>query len=113
MQPQLQPVEIEAVIMSDHDFPIQHALRRQSRTQRVQQFGKVPVQRLLIAALDKNLIPVAKNKRPKAIPLGLKDPVIAGRQLLNPFGKHRQHRRIHGKVHGFMLPRAFLVDFNY
>ena len=34
MQPQLQPIEIEAVIMNDHDFSIQHALRRQTRKQR-------------------------------------------------------------------------------
>jgi hypothetical protein len=106
MQSQLQPIEIEAVIMSDHDFSIQHALRRQSRKQRVDQFGKVPVQRLLVAALNENLSPVAENERPKAIPLGLKDPVVAGRQFRNPFGKHRQHRRIHGKVHELMLSRA-------
>ncbi len=77
MQPQLQLIEIEAVIMSDHDFAIQHTLRRQSRKQRVHKFGEVPVQGLLVAALNEKLIPVAEDKRPEAIPLGLKDPVAA------------------------------------
>jgi hypothetical protein len=103
MQPQLQLIEIEAVIVGDHDFPIQHALQRQGRPQGIQQFGKVPVQRLLVTALNENLVPIAENKRPEAVPLGLKDPVVAGRQLLNPFGEHRQHWRIHGKVHEIML----------
>jgi hypothetical protein len=103
MQSQLQLIEVETVIMSDHDFAIQHALRRRSGKQRIHKFRKVPVQRLLVAALDEKLSPVAENERPKTIPLGFKDPTIASRQFLDPFGKHRKDGRIHGEVHELML----------
>ena len=67
--------------------------------QRLEQLGKVAVQRLLVAALDQDLVAVAKDQRAKAIPLRFEDPVAACRQFADSLGEHRQNRRVHGKMH--------------
>ncbi len=99
MQPQLQQIEIEAVLCSDHNFAVEHAARRQRFLQRLQQIGKITVQRFLVAALDVDFVAVAKNQGAEAVPLGLEDPVVTGGQFVNALGEHRQDGRIHGKIH--------------
>lgn len=45
------------------------------------------------------VIAVAKDERAKAVPLRLEDPSIAGWQLADSLGEHRQNRRIDREVH--------------
>ena len=78
MQAQLQRIEIKLILVHDDDLPIENAARRQRGTERIQQLRKVAVQRLFVAALDQNLIPVPKYQRTKSIPLGLENVLIAG-----------------------------------
>ena len=99
MQPQLQRVEIEPARARDHDLPVQHAAARQLRAHRLQELGVVAGQRLLVAALEIHLVLVAKHQGPEAVPLGLEDPVVAGRQLADALGEHRQDRGRDGQAH--------------
>ena len=69
------------------------------RAQRLEQLGEVAVQRFFVAALDQDLVAVAKDERAKPVPLGFEDPVPAGRQFTDALGQHRQERRVHGKIH--------------
>ena len=99
MKPQLQRVEIEPAVLGDHDLAIEHAAVRQLRAQRLEQLGKVAVQRFLVAALDQDLVAVAEDQRAKSVPLRFEDPVFACRQFIHALGEHRQHRRVDGKIH--------------
>ena len=64
----------------------------QLRQQRLDQLGEVAVERLLVAALDQDLVAVAEDERAKAVPLGLEDPAVPGGQLADALGEHRQDR---------------------
>src|ERR1700733_4798504 len=99
MKPKLQGVEIQTIIPGDDDFAVERATSRQLRPQRLHQFRKVTVERLFIAALDLNLIPVAENQRTEPIPLRFEDPRFPGGQVVDSLSEHRQNRRIDGKVH--------------
>ncbi len=110
MKPKLQRLEIEPAILGDDDFAIQHATRRQLRPQRLEQFGKIAVQRLFIAALDLDLVPVAKNQRAKPIPLRFEDPRFAGGQVVHSLGEHRQDRRVDGKIHAHCYTAPYAVE---
>ena len=74
MNPQLQGLEVETARAGDDDFAVEDASIRQLRAQRVEQFGKVSIQGFLVAALQQDLLAVAKHQRAKAIPLGFEDP---------------------------------------
>jgi hypothetical protein len=106
VQPELERIEIEGAVSCNDDFAIENRAVGQLRAQRVEQLGKVAVKRLLVAALDQDLAAVAKDQRAKAVPLGLEDPALARRQRIDSFREHRQHRRIHGKIHALMLQRV-------
>src|SRR5579862_4145214 len=99
MQPQLQPVEVEFIVLDDYDLAVKHTASRQSRPQRVQQLREIAVERLFVAALDEDLVSITKDQGTKSVPLGLENPVISRGQLLNTLGEHRQQRRVYGKVH--------------
>src|SRR5213083_3587295 len=103
MNAKLQCFEVERAISGDDDFAVDHGARRQLRSKRPQQFGEVPVQRFFITALDKDLVAVAKNQRAKPIPFGLEDPLSSSRKFSDALGKHRQNRRIDGKLHASIL----------
>src|SRR5947207_647159 len=99
MEPQLQRIEVEPSLAGDDDFAIEHAALRQLRLQRVGELREVPIEWLLVATLDEQLISVAEDERPKAVPLRLEDPAVAGWQLSHSFGEHGQDRRIDRKTH--------------
>src|SRR5439155_7421072 len=86
---------------------------RQRRPQQIDQLGKIPVQRFLVAALEEDLVAVAENERPKSIPLRLEDPIFALRQLADPLGEHRQDRRIHRKIHISCYPAPCYTEHLY
>jgi len=88
MKPELQRSEIEFVISDDDDLSIENAPLGQSGPQRVDEFGKIPVQRLLITALNQDLIAVTKDECAKSIPLWLEDPIVSGWEFLHALRKH-------------------------
>src|SRR5262245_31335209 len=51
MKAKLQGVEVETVVPDDDNLAVEHTARRQGSAQRVEQLGKVAVERLLVAAL--------------------------------------------------------------
>ncbi len=77
MEAQLQCVKVEFIVLDDDNLAIENAARRQRRAQRLEQLGKVAVERLFVAALDQDLVSVAKDQRTKSVPLGLEDVVFA------------------------------------
>ena len=89
MKSKLQRFEFEALLSIDNNFPIQHALFRQLRTDRLQQLGEKAIQAFLVAALNGHIVPIAKDQRAKPIPFRFEDPCGTGGQLVYPFGKHR------------------------
>src|SRR5581483_4699192 len=99
MNPLLQRVELERAVLYDDDLAVEHAARRQLRAQRVDQLGKVAVERFLVAALNQNFVAVAKHQCAKPVPLRLEDPAVARGQFGETLGEHRQDRRVHGKAH--------------
>ena len=64
-----------------------------------EQLGEIAVQRLLVAALDQDLVSVAKDERAKSIPLRFENPFIARRQFTSSLGEHRQDRWVYWKIH--------------
>src|SRR5215475_11845388 len=99
MNTQLESLEIESAIPGDYDFAVEDTVRWQLSLQGCQKFGEITVKRLLIAALNEDFIPVAKNNRSKSVPLRLEDPAISLRQITDSFGQHWEDRRIYGQMH--------------
>ena len=99
MDAELECVEIQSTVRRDHDFAVKNATRGQLPPQGFHQLRKVSVQRFLVAALNQNFFSVAKDQRAKSIPLRLKQPIFSRGNLIHPFGKHRQKRRLHWKMH--------------
>lgn len=79
MKPELELIEIEPIIFNDNDFAVEHAASGKGRSERIEQFGEIAIERFFIAALDNDLVPIAKDERTKSVPLGLKNPAAAGR----------------------------------
>src|SRR5271168_5054648 len=99
MQTQLQSIKIKPIILNDDYLSIEHTTCGQCSAQRLQQFRKVTIEWFFVAALDENLISIAKHQRAKTIPLGLENPIALGGQFVDSFREHRQDRRIYWKVH--------------
>ncbi len=72
MKAQLQRFEVERVILGDDDFAVEHAARGQLRAQRLEQFGEVAVERLVIAALDQDLVAVAEDQARGTHPISVR-----------------------------------------
>jgi hypothetical protein len=79
MNPQLQFLEVEPIVLCDNDFAVENASSGQLRIQRLEQLGKVSIQRFRIAALNKNFVPVAEDQRAKPVPLRFEDPGLVRR----------------------------------
>ena len=94
-------VEIQLGVLYNNDFAVQDAARRQLRFWRVEQFCKIAVQRLLITALNRDLVAVSEYGRPEPVLFRLEKPVCSLRQFANSLGEHGQYRRIHWKLHNY------------
>ena len=79
MNPQLQFLEVEAFVFCDNDFAVENTSNGQLRGERLDQFGKISIQRFRIAALNKDFVAVAEDHRAKTVPLRFEDPVLARR----------------------------------
>ena len=99
----LKSVEIETALSHDNDLDIEDTPRRQRDSKGLQQFREVAVERLAIAALNDDVIVVAKDQCPEAVPFRFKYPVLSLRKLRYSFGEHRQYRRGYGKSHASIL----------
>src|SRR5579864_313269 len=78
MQTQLQRIKIKPIIFDDYYLSIEHTTCGQRSAQWFQQLRKVTIEWFFVAALDENLISIAKHKRAKTIPLGLENPIALG-----------------------------------
>src|ERR1700736_3027951 len=74
MNPKLQFLEVEPIVLRDNDFAVENASSGQLRIQRLEQLGKVSIQRFCIAALNKSFVPVAEDQRAEPVPLRVEDP---------------------------------------
>ena len=96
--------------MRDHDLAVEHTTSRKLLQNGIDEFGKVTIERLLIAALNHHFFAVAKNQRAKAVPLGFEDPRAGFRQLANAFGQHRQNGRVNWELHD-LCNRFLTTDY--
>ncbi len=103
MQPQLQQIEVEAVLGRDHDLAVDDAAGRQRSEQRVVQFGEVTIERFRVAALDVDtavaIIGAAKHECTKAVPFRLEQQAGVVRECFRRLGEHRLDRRSDGEGH--------------
>src|SRR5215813_7154899 len=104
MKPQLERIEVQAGLSDNHDLSIENAALGSLRKHHLDNFGEIAIQRFIVAALDQNLIAVAKDQGSKSIPFGLVDPVAFDGQFLDSLGEHRQDRRIYWEVHVTFSP---------
>src|SRR6185437_1216001 len=103
MNAQRQSVKVQTAVTCDDNLTIQDASPRQLLEQWFAQLWKVAVERLAIAALDEQFVPVTKDHRAKAVPLGLKAPCVCiGRDIVYPLGEHRQDRRRQRQRHAVL-----------
>ena len=79
---QQQRLEVEAAVARDDDLAVEHAALGQRGAERVGQLGEVAVQRLEVARLRVDLVAVAEDERPEAVPLRLEQPAVVGRQAV-------------------------------
>src|ERR1700694_4728596 len=79
MNPKLQFLEVEPIVLRDNDFAVEDASTGQLRAQWLDKLGKVSIQRFRIAALHKDFVPVAEDQRAKPVPLRFEDPCLARR----------------------------------
>src|SRR5207247_3976484 len=103
MDTQEQRLEVEPADADDDDLAVDDAALGERVGERRQELGEVSVHRLLVSALQQDLVAVAKHQRAKAVPLGLEQPAVPGGQ---GFGGARQHgleRRSEGQAHGPIL----------
>ncbi len=66
-----QRVEVEPAVGDDDDLAVEHAARGQRRAQRGLELGEVATERLLVAALDVDVVAGLEHERAEAVPLGL------------------------------------------
>src|ERR1700744_831254 len=74
MNTKLEGIEIKRAANGDHDLAIQHIAVRELLKQWIDELGKVEIEGFLVAALDQDLVSIAKNQRAKSIPFRLKAP---------------------------------------
>lgn len=86
--------------MSDDEFAVKYEFGRKLFSQRFEHLGEIPIQRLLIATLDEELLAVPKDKNAEAVPLGLVNPLASGGDHSDPLGSIGRNRRTDDEVHG-------------
>src|SRR3989442_10146658 len=87
MDAEEQRLEVEPAHADDDDLAVDDTALGQRRGEGCDELGEVTVHRLLVAALQHDLVAVAKHQRPKAVPLGLELPAVAARQGIRGLGQ--------------------------
>ena len=103
MNPQEQGLEVQPGRADDDDLAVQDAALRERGGERRDELGKVPVHRLLVATLEQELVPVAKDERAEPVPLRLEEPALAAGEVFRGGREHRGERRREGKRHTAIL----------
>src|SRR5260370_39935777 len=93
MNPKLQFLEVEPIVLCDNDFAVENASTGQLRAQWLEQLWKVAIQRFRITALHKDFVPVAEDQRAKSVPLLFEEPFLARRKRVKPLREHLQQQR--------------------
>ena len=107
MEPELECVEVETVRRGYDDFAVDDRSRRKPLEECVVQLGEITVERPQIAALDIDVSVGTECDSPEAVPLGLEDEAIAGRQCLGQLGEHGFDRGNNHVVNSLVsLPEA-------
>src|SRR5580692_2878621 len=101
MKPKLERLEVERAALGNHHLAVDDASPRQRRFERRGELGKIPIERLLVAALNQELVPVAKDENAKAVPFGLEDPTVSVWDSIDAFGQHRQEGGIDREFHAW------------
>ena len=99
MDPQQQRFEVEPVVAGDDDLAVEDAPIGQGRAERIGQLREVAIERLEVARLRVDLVAVAEDERPEAVPLGLEQPAVVGRQPVGRLGEHGFERGVEGECH--------------
>jgi hypothetical protein len=100
MNAQEQRLEVEPAGAHDDDLAVDDAALGQRAGQRFHELGEVPVHRLLVAALQQDLVAVAEHEGAKPVPLGLEQPALTGGKPVGGAGQHRLDRRVERQAHG-------------
>src|SRR4051794_13733854 len=98
MDTQQQRVEVETLRSRDHHFAIEDGPRRELRSKRLLQLGKIAIERLQVTALNEQLDTVPEHQGAKTVPLGLEEPPVIGRQVAREPRQHRLNWRLHGQA---------------
>src|SRR3954464_6034030 len=112
MESHLEEVEAQTLLARDHYLAVEDASFRKLRLERSEQLGEIAVERLLVAALDEDVVAIPEDQGAKAIPFGLEDPPFAGWKRADPLGEHRQNWWIDSEVHGQILPRERIHHYS-
>src|SRR5258708_37840984 len=110
MNAQLQRIENETSIARNDEFSIEYTFCRKLLSKRIEHFGEVAVQHFFFAALDEDLIAVAKDENTEAIPLWLVEPFSTRRHLVDALSEHGQNGRVDSKVHARGVAIAIWVQ---
>ena len=86
-------------VAGDDDLAVEDAPLGQCGPERVGQLREVAVERLQVARLGVDLVAVAEDERPEAVPLGLEQPAVVRRQVVGGLGQHRFERRFERECH--------------
>src|SRR5436190_10791304 len=99
MLTKLQSVEVETVRRRDHQLAVEHDLGRQLFEQRFTELREVAHERLLIPALEIEVVAVAEQDAPEAVPLRLVQQIGCRRHVSRQLREHRLERRSNGQGH--------------
>src|SRR5690349_11550880 len=99
MLAQLQRVEVETARRRDHQLAVEHDLGRQLLEHRLEQLGEVTHQRLLVPALEVEVVAVTEQHATEAVPLRLEQEIRRRRHVAGQLREHRLERRSNGQRH--------------
>jgi hypothetical protein len=99
MDAQLESAEVEVAVVGDDEFAIKDASLGKLVANGIEHLGEVAVKGFLVAALEEDLVAIAKDEDAKAVPFGLVDPVAFGGDGFDSLGEHGKDGRIDGELH--------------
>jgi hypothetical protein len=103
VETELQRFEVERAVSGDDNLTIEHASLRKRRPQRLNHLGEITVQRLLVAALDQDLVAIAEDQGAKTIPLRLENPASHLGQFAVPVWPASAGSAVDRKLHAHVI----------
>src|SRR5580693_7320844 len=98
MKPKLKRLEVERAAFGNHQFAVDDAALGQHGLQRRGELGEITVERLLVPALNEQLVAVTEDESSEAVPFWLEDPSLTVRHPFHSLGEHREQRGIDREV---------------